>query len=191
MFTVLPISRRGDRFGGEHLTNLMVHHRSKVRAIIEIGGCYMDDFGELVPYTRTTFIVLMIDTVFNFTAFVADRIKVPEPENTGAYRFYNKFEKFISEFMKDDDNKGIYERDFFVARLDFNWETFYEEISRDFGYTDENVSELRNLFNNESLGAWTINKTMEAYRSFLVNCVFTKLYESVITPESRYADAEF
>jgi len=189
MISVLPAGLRGNERGTKVLEDLMVHHEDKVRAIIEIGGYYMDDFGEPIPYTRGTFIIL-INERFNFTAFVADRIKRPglgaKPDN-----FYYKFQEFISEFMTKINNKGINECGFLAEHLEFDWDTFYENISRDFGYTSENISELRKVFNNESLDAWTINKRMEAYRIFLMNCVFTRLYESVPVPASNYDGGDF
>jgi len=190
MVTVLPVSRRGDDEGCWVLESLISHHKDNVIAIIEIGE--FDTDYTLIPPTLATFIVLMVDTGFTFTAFVVDRVKLlPEVGDIPPKRSFSEaFQDFVRNFMKEVDNKGIDKRGFLAEHRQVQWDRFFEAISGDFGYTDENISELIQAFNKESPGAWTTNKTMETYRRFLLDFVFNSLLLYIIpAPSGGYIDA--
>lgn len=180
MLTVLPTAPQGVPHGTWVLKSLVTRYEDKVAAIIQIGG----EEDEEKPQSAASFIVLLIDG-FTFTAFVNDRAALPETETysgTGSY-YYEEFRQFILDFqgevagssgLTSRNSREVNQYGVQAKCMGFSWSDFFDAISKDLGFTCENVSELCEQFHE-----LTTNQTMEAYRIFLINAVLTRLWDII------------
>jgi len=180
MLTVLPVADMGVSYGIWVLKSLVKRYEDKVVALIQIGG----DEDEEHPESSASFIVLLMNG-FTFTAFVSDRATSPETETysgTGSH-YYEEFRDFILNFQGDvigipglssSNSREVNQYGIHAKCMGFSWSKFFDAISEDLGFTNENISGLRKHFNK-----LTTNQIMEAYRVFLVNAVFTHLWEFI------------
>lgn len=181
MLTVLPVSAKGISYGIWVLKSLIRRNEDNVAAIIQVGG----EADEEHPTSSTTFIVLMMKD-FSFTAFVSDRSTSPASENysgTGS-AYYEEFHQFMLDFQGEvigmpgmsSNSREVNQHGIRAACFGFSWDNFFDSICHDFDCPDENIMK-------QDFYRWTTNRQMEAYKVFLINSVFTHLWE--IIPPSR------
>ncbi len=177
MLTVLPVANHGISYGIWVLKNLVSRYEENVIAIIQIGG----EADSKRPSSMTSFIVLLMDG-FNFTAFVSHLGTSPETESysgTGSY-CYKEFRDFAMEFQGEvsgiprlfqDNSREVNQYGFKARYVGFSWDNFFDEALKDLNCKKEN---LRQEF-------WATEKGMDwlmnVYRVFLLNGVFTHLWE--------------
>lgn len=180
MLTVLPVAEQGISYGIMALEKLVKRNEDNVVAIIQIGGQADSEY----PTSSTSFIVLMMSG-FNFTAFVSDRGTMPEGDNysgTGS-TFYQRFRDFMLDFQGEetgipglcsDNSREVNERGLQAKCMGFSWSQFFSEASVDL---DCNQEELEKQF--FSVLAKGMDWKMNIYRLFLINAVFTQLFEVI------------
>lgn len=180
MLTVLPVAGQGISYGVMVLENLVKRNEENVVAIIQIGGQADSEH----PTSSTSFIVLMMSGL-NFTAFVSDRGTMPEVDNysgTGS-TFYHRFRDFMLAFQGEetlmtdifsDSNREVNQCGLQAKCMGFSWFQFFSEASVDLDYNQE---ELEKQF-SPVLGKG-MDWTMNIYRLFLINAVFTQLFEVI------------
>jgi len=181
MLTVLPVSSKGVSYGIWVLKSLVKRYEDNVVAIIQIGG---EEDSEK-PYSTTSFIVLLMDG-FNFTAFVSHLGTMPEREDysgTGS-QYYDEFREFVMKFQGEetgvpglfsDNSREVSQYGLKAKCTGFSWSSFFFAASKDLDFDNRDEELSREFFSDMHDMDWLMN----VYRVFLINSVFTHLWEVI------------
>jgi hypothetical protein len=177
VLTVLPVSDPGISYGIWVLESLVKRYEENVVAIIQIGG----EEDRESPSSTASFIVLLMDG-FNFTAFVSDRGTMPEtPDYSGTgSSYYDRFRKFALDFQGvvtgvpgffSNNDREVNKYGVKAKAMGFAWNQFFHAAAE--GGDDEALR--KEFFTNGKGMHWRMN----VYKVFLVNAVFTHLWELI------------
>lgn len=181
MLTVLPVSSKGVSYGIWVLKSLVKRYEDNVVAIIQIGG--EEDPEKL--HSVTSFIVLLMDG-FNFTAFVSHLGTMPEREDysgTGSH-YYDEFREFAMKFQGEEtgvpglfsnNSREVNQYGVKAKCMGFSWSSFFQESSNDLDFNNTKEELSREFFSDTHGMEWLMN----VYKVFLINAVFTHLWEMI------------